>query len=91
MRMAAHSCLTALKSLGGARTTVATAALNASFREGESEPSDAAILRRPLNPFQVLRSPDGLLHNFHFLPLVCPDFSYPKKRKENKIKHFELS
>lgn len=42
--MAAHSFLTTRKSLGGALTTVATAALNASFRHGESEPSETVDL-----------------------------------------------
>lgn len=41
IRIAAHSCLTALKSLGGARTTVATAAVKASvLTDEESDPSE---------------------------------------------------
>lgn len=43
--MAAHSCLTTLKSFGGARTTVAIAAEKALTRPGDEpllDPSDAA-------------------------------------------------
>ena len=40
----AHSCLTTLKSLGGARITVATAAIKASLvTDEESDPSDATF------------------------------------------------
>lgn len=51
IRIAAHSCLTTMKSFGGARTTAATAALKASATEEQSDPSDAA-LRPPLILFQ---------------------------------------
>lgn len=77
--MAAHSCLTTLKSLGGALTTVATAALKASlFTDEESEePSDPPFL---LNPFHedTLLSPDELLHSLHFL-FLPPTFSFKRK------------
>lgn len=73
MRMAAHSCLTTLKSLGGARTTAAIAAVKASVLDEESDPSESA-LKFPLNPFHELpKSPEELLNNLHFLllPLTC--------------------
>lgn len=67
MRMAAHSWRTALKSLGGARTTVATAALNASAAtDEESDPSYASLLRYPF------KSPDELRHSRHLLPFPLP-------------------
>ena len=48
--IAAHSCLTSLKSLGGARTTVATAAVKAASASAattggeESDPTSEAAL-----------------------------------------------
>lgn len=79
--MAAHSCLTTLKSLGGARTTVAMAAVNASATRGESEPSEAALWL-PLNPFHAdPMSPEELLHSLHFL-LFPTGFSYKLKETE---------
>lgn len=74
IRIAAHSSLTALKSLGGARSTVATAAEKASATGGESEHSEAALWF-PLRPFhEDTKSPEELLHSFHFL-LLPPTFS----------------
>lgn len=74
IRMAAHSCLTALKSLGGARTRVATAATKESATGGDSEHSEAALWF-PLKPFhEDPKSPEELLHSFHFL-LLPPPFS----------------
>lgn len=83
IRIAAHSCLTTLKSLGGARTTVATAALYASVPLGESEPSEAALWF-PLKPFhEDPKSPEEFLHSFHFL-LFPLTLSYKIKRRKKK-------
>lgn len=84
--MAAHSCLTSMKSFGGARSTAATAALNASVTDEMSEASDVADLwLLPLDPLHSNRwSPEELLHSFlHFLflPQQPPLFSW----KGNKI------
>ena len=73
--MAAHSCRTAMKSLAGARATVATAAVNGSVgaatEEASSEASDAA--ERWLPPLEPRHrepwSPEELRHSFHFRPL----------------------
>lgn len=79
--MAAHSFLTTLKSLGGARTTVAMAAVKASATRGESEPSEAALWL-PLNPFHAdPMSPEELLHSLHFL-LFPTGFSYKHTETE---------
>ena len=75
MRMAAHSCRTAMKSLAGARATVETAAVNGSVgaatEEASSEASDAA--ERWLPPLEPRHrepwSPEELRHSFHFRPL----------------------
>jgi hypothetical protein len=75
IRIAAHSCLTALKPLGGARSTVATAAVKASATVGDSDPSEAALWL-PLKPFhEDPKSPEELLHSLHFL-LFPPPLSY---------------
>lgn len=103
IRIAAHSCLTIMKSLGGALATVAMAAVKASSatRE-ESDDSDEATwtLFEPL--IDVCRYPsDGLLHSLHFFlfPLLSLCFSHKKKRethkkkktKQNKRQHNVLS
>lgn len=73
--MAAHSCRTTLKSLGGARTSAAIAAVKELVLGEESEHSDAALWF-PLKPFhEDPISPEELLHSFHFL-LLLPTFSY---------------
>lgn len=59
IRIAAHSCRTARKSLGGARTTLAIAAVKAS-RAGEE-------LLDPSEPDLRLRSPEELRQSLHFL------------------------
>lgn len=89
--MAAHSCLTALKSLGGALTTVATAALKASLlTEEESEqksddepPINPPFLFKPFHEDGPPTSPNELLHNLHFL-FFPPTFSYSKSTIQKK-------
>lgn len=89
--MAAHSCLTALKSLGGALTTVATAALKASLlTEEESEqksddepPINPPFLFKPFHEDGPPTSPNELLHNLHFL-FFPPTFSYSKSIIQKK-------
>lgn len=73
MRMAAHSCLTIMKSLGCALTTVAIAAVKASATEEVSDSSEAD-LRFPLNPFHPNPcSPEELRQSFfHFFPPPPP-------------------
>ena len=75
MRMAAHSWRTAMKSLAGARVTVATAAVNgsagAATEDASSEASDAAERwLPPLEPRQMEPwSPEEVRHSFHLRPL----------------------
>lgn len=75
-RMAAHSWRTAMKSLAGARATVATAAVNgsagtAATEDASSEASDAA--ERWLPPLEPRHmepwSPEEVRHSFHLRPL----------------------
>lgn len=74
IRIAAHSFRTALKFLGGARSTVATAAVKASATGGDSDPSEAALWL-PLKPFhEDPKSPEEVLHSLHFL-LLPPNLS----------------
>lgn len=82
IRIAAHSRLTTTKSLGWARTTVATAAENALSTpdEEESEASDIAPKRAPFEP------PEALLHSFHFRPLP---FSYKIHKKSTLREQIE--
>ena len=81
--MAAHSCLTTLKSLGRARTTVAMAAVKELAKRGESEPSEAALWL-PLKPFHADPiSPEELLHSLHFL-LFPNTFSYTHNTERNR-------
>lgn len=89
IRIAAHSCLTAMKSFAGARTTAATAALKASVTDETSDASDVTDLwLLPLEPLHSDRwSPEELLHSFFhffFLPPPPPIFSW----KVNKTGHF---
>lgn len=71
MRTAAHSCLTAWKSRGGARTNAATAEVNGSAAVTD-EVSDASDADRRL----PLLDPDEVRHSFHILPLLTSiDFS----------------
>lgn len=78
--MAAHSFLTNMKSLGGARTTVATAAENET--SSEREPSEVDKRPPPFIPFddETEELPaDGLLHSFHVRVLLPPTFSCTQK------------
>lgn len=88
--IAAHSCLTILKSLRGALATAATAVLSPSATEEVSEAVSEA---------RLLLDPDKFFHGFHFLlfPLPLPTtvfsfktMTYPvqqmrwRMRKRNK-------
>lgn len=72
MRTAAHSCLIAWKSRGGARTNAATAEVNGSAAVTD-EVSDAASDADRRLP---LLDPDEVRHSFHILLLFASiDFS----------------
>jgi ferric-dicitrate binding protein FerR (iron transport regulator) len=77
MRIAAHSCRTAMKSFAGARATVTAAAVNgsaaAATEDVSSEASDAAERWLPLEPrHREPWSPEELLQSFHFRPFPRP-------------------
>lgn len=88
IRIAAHSCLINLKSLGRARTTVAIAAPKAS---SESDDSDAAKwLLFDEDPYPS----DELLHSLHFFLVLSFTFSckiniQPKNKNEKHGKQFK--
>ncbi|RWW70340.1 hypothetical protein BHE74_00021989 [Ensete ventricosum] len=97
MRIVAHSCLTTWKSLGGARTTVAAAAVMASATDETSEASDATerwqMLPDPRRSDRL--SHEELLHSFfHFLLLPLPPlslFSFKAKQNSHPIQYGQRS
>lgn len=66
MRIEAHSCLTTIKSLAEARTTVAKAT---TYGESESTDTDnrSSTLGGTFSDVVTSSSDEELLHNFHFL------------------------
>lgn len=93
-----------MKSLAGARATVATAAVkgSAAAEEASSEASDDAERWWPPPPPPPLEprhsepwSPEELLHSFHFLPLPPPPpltdgtCSFSYPIKKRKKKHIK--